>query len=147
MLDVDLAELYEVSTKALNQAVKRNRERFPGDFMFRLTAEEVAQVNRSQVVTGSQKHRDPRYKPFAFTEYGVAMLSSVLKSRRAIQANIAIMRTFGKVREMLASHRELGRRLDELEARYDKNFREVFSVIRALMAPAEGTRKQRIGFR
>jgi hypothetical protein len=106
MLDSHLAELYEVPTRALNQAVKRNIDRFPEDFMFRLTTEEA---NRSQFVTGSQKHRDPRSLPYAFTEQGVAMLSSVLKSARAVQVNIAIMRTFVRLRQILATHKELRR--------------------------------------
>jgi hypothetical protein len=97
MLDSYLAELYEVTTKALNQAVRRNRERFPEDFMFQLTPEESKELNRSQIVTGLQKHRDPRFQPYAFTEQGVAMLSSVLRSRRAALVNIAIMRAFVKL--------------------------------------------------
>lgn len=107
MLDADLAMLYDVPTKALNQAVKRNLKRFPADFMFQLTREEVETLNRSQFVTGSQKHRDPRYPPYAFTEHGVAMLSSVLNSERAIEVNILIMRAFGRLREMVASHKDL----------------------------------------
>jgi hypothetical protein len=102
MLDTDLAHLYEVTTKALNQAVRRNRDRFPGDFMFQLTREETEQLNRSQIVTGSQKHRDPRFPPYAFTEQGVAMLSSILRSKRAVMVNISIMRAFVKLRVMLA---------------------------------------------
>ena len=112
MLDRDLARLYDVTTAALNQAVRRNRERFPEDFMFQLTPAEVAQLNRSQVVIGSEKHRDPRFRPYAFTEQGVAMLSSVLRSKRAITVNIEIMRAFVKLRQMLASNAELSRRLD-----------------------------------
>lgn len=113
MLDADLAMLYDVPTKALNQAVKRNLKRFPADFMFQLTREEVETLNRSQFVTGSQKHRDPRYPPYAFTEHGVAMLSSVLNSERAIEVNILIMRAFGRLREMVASHKDLARQLME----------------------------------
>ena len=94
MLDRDLTGLYQVTTAALNQAVRRNRERFPSDFMFQLTRSEVTQLNRSQIVIGSQKHRDPRFRPYAFTEQGVAMLSSVLRSKRAISVNIEIMRAF-----------------------------------------------------
>jgi hypothetical protein len=135
MLDRDLAELYEVPTKALNQAVRRNSERFPADFMFQLTAKEVAKLNRSQIVTGSQKHRDPRSTPYAFTELGVAMLSSVLRSKRAITVNIEIMRAFVKLRELFASNNELTRRLDELESKYDKQFKLVFDAIRQLMTP------------
>jgi len=116
MLDADLAELYNVPTKALNQAVKRNLERFPDDFMFRLTSEEAESVNRSQIVTGTQKHRDLRFPPFAFTEHGVAMLSSVLHSDRAVQMNIFIVRVFMKLREVLATHKDLARKIERLEA-------------------------------
>jgi len=146
MLDRDLAELYQVTTAALNQALGRNRERFPSDFMFRLTQSEVTQLNRSQIVIGSQKHRDPRFPPYAFTEQGIAMLSSVLRSRRAISVNIEIMRAFVKLRQMLASNSELSRRLDELESKYDRQFKVVFDAIRQLMSPPLRPRKQ-IGFR
>jgi hypothetical protein len=146
MLDRDLARLYDVSTAAFNQAVRRNRERFPEDFMFQLTSVEVAELNRSQIVIGSEKHRDPRFRPYVFTEQGVAMLSSVLRSRRAISVNIEIMRAFVKLRQMLASNVELSRRLDELESKYDKQFRVVFDAIRQLMTtPARG--RKEIGFR
>ena len=146
MLDRDLAKLYDVSTAALNQAVRRNRERFPEDFMFQLTASEVAQLNRSQIVIGSEKHRDPRARPYAFTEQGVAMLSSVLRSKRAIAVNIEIMRAFVKLREVFTSNAELARRLDELESKYDKQFKIVFVAIRQLMAKPVRDRKE-IGFR
>jgi hypothetical protein len=146
MLDRDLAELYDVSTAALNQAVRRNRERFPEDFMFQLTSAEVTQLNRSQIVIGSEKHRDPRFQPYAFSEQGVAMLSTVLRSKRAITVNIEIMRTFVKLRQMLASDAELSRRLDDLESKYNKQFRIVFDAIRQLMAtPVQGPKE--IGFR
>jgi hypothetical protein len=145
MLDRDLAELYQVQTKALNQAVRRNLDRFPADFMFQLSEKEVAELNRSQFVTGSEKHRDPRFRPYAFTEQGVAMLSSVLRSQRAIIVNIEIMRAFVKLRQMLASNAELSRRLDELESKYDKQFRVVFNAIRQLMATPARDRKE-IGF-
>ena len=146
MLDADLAVLYGVPTRALNQAVKRNSKRFPADFMFRLTREEVETLNRSQIVTGSQKHRDPRYPPYAFTEYGVAMLSSVLNSEQAIEVNILIMRAFGRLREMVASHKDLARKLNALEKKYDAQFRVVFDAIRQLMAPPK-TKQRPIGFR
>ena len=146
MLDRDLARLYDVSTAAFNQAVRRNRERFPQDFMFQLTSAEVAELNRSQIVIGSEKHRDPRFRPYAFTEQGVAMLSSVLRSKRAIIVNIEIMRAFVKLRQMLGSNAELSRRLDELESKYDKQFRVVFDAIRQLMATPARRRKE-IGFR
>ena len=146
MLDRDLAKLYGVPTGALNQAVRRNRERFPEDFMFQLTVAEVAKLNLSQIVIGSEKHRDPRLRPYAFTEQGVAMLSSVLRSKVAITVNIEIMRAFVKLRQMLTSNAELSRRLDELESKYDKQFRVVFDAIRHLMSTAVKDRKE-IGFR
>jgi len=146
ILDSDLAALYEVTTKALNQAVRRNRVRFPDDFMFRLTREETVELNRSQSVTGSQKHRNPRFRPYAFTEQGVAMLSSVLRSERAALVNIAIMRAFVQLRQMLASNTELASKLAELEKKYDAQFKVVFDAIRQLMTPALQPRKQ-IGFR
>jgi len=115
MLDSDLAERYEVPTKALNQAVRRNLDRFPDDFMFQITMEEADEMNRSQIVTGSQKHRDPRFSPYAFTELGVAMLSSVLNSERAVQMNILIMRAFVKLRGLLATNAELARKIEQIE--------------------------------
>lgn len=145
ILDADLAVLYGVPTKALNQAVKRNLKRFPADFMFRLTREEVEAFNRSQFVTGSQKHRDPRYPPYAFTEHGVAMLSGVLNSERAIEVNILIVRAFVKLREMIATHKDLARKLNELEKKYDRQFAVIFDAIRKLME--EPKRSRRIGFR
>ena len=146
LLDADLAKLYGVMTGALNQAVRRNRERFPEDFMFQLTAAEVRQLNLSQIVIGSEKHRDPRLRPYAFTEQGVAMLSSVLRSKRAVAVNIEIMRAFVKLRHMLSSNAELSRRLDQLESKFDKQFRVVFAAIRRLMAAPVRNRKE-IGFR
>jgi hypothetical protein len=145
MLDSDLAALYEVTTKVLNQAVRRNRERFPQDFMFQLNRLEADESNRSQFVTGSQKHRNPRFRPYAFTEQGVAMLSSVLRSDRAALVNIAIMRAFVTLRQMLASNAELAQKLETLEKRYDHQFKVVFDAIRELMTPLEPKRKQ-IGF-
>jgi ORF6N domain len=145
ILDADLAELYEVQTKILNQAVRRNRDRFPSDFMFQLTKEEVAELNRSQFVTGSQKHRDPRFRPYAFTEQGVAMLSSVLHSKRAIAVNVEIVRTFVRLRQILTSNAELARKLDRLERKYDHQFKVVFDAIRQLMTPSQSDTKQ-IGF-
>ena len=142
MLDRDLAKLYEVSTAALNQAVRRNRERFPEDFIFQLTLAEVHQLDRSQIVIGSERHRNPHSKPYAFTEQGVAMLSSVLRSKCAITVNIEIMRAFVKLRQLLASNAELSRRLDELESNYDKQFKVVFNAIRNLMAAPVRNRKR-----
>ncbi len=146
MLDRDLAKLYGVSTGALNQAVRRNRERFPEDFMFQLTSAEVAQLNLSQIVIGSEKHRDPRLRPYAFTEQGVAMLSSVLRSKCAITVNIEIMRAFVRLRQVLASNAELSRRLDEFESKYDHQFKVVFDAMRELKAPPVRDGKE-IGFR
>jgi hypothetical protein len=145
MLDSDLAWLYGVSVKAFNQAVKRNLFRFPADFMFQLAPGE-AQEMRSQFVTASK--RNVRYRPYVFTEQGVAMLSSVLRSRRAALVNIEIMRTFVRLRHLLASHAKLARRLDELEKKYDERFAVVFEAIRQLMEdePEEPPRG-RIGFR
>jgi hypothetical protein len=116
MLDNDLAELYQVPTKRLNEAVKRNADRFPEDFMFQLTGEEAEEMNRSQIATGYQKHRDPRFSPYAFTELGVAMLSSVLNSHRAVRMNILIMRAFVKLRELLATNTELACKIEQIEA-------------------------------
>jgi hypothetical protein len=146
LLDVDLAGLYGVETRVLVQAVKRNIERFPADFMFQLTEAEF-QILRSHFVTSSG-WGGRRTRPYAFTEQGVAMLSSVLRSERAVEVNIAIMRAFVRLREMLSSHAELARRLDELEQRYDEHFRVVFDAIRQLMAPlTEPEKQRRIGFR
>ena len=144
MLDADLAALYGVETRVLVQAVKRNLERFPEDFMFQLSREEF-DILRSQSVTSSD-WGGRRYPPYAFTEQGVAMLSSVLRSQRAIQVNIEIMRAFIRLRQMLASHAELARKLDALEKKYDAQFKEVFMAIRRLMAPPEPKRRA-IGFR
>jgi len=146
MLDYNLAALYQVTTKALNQAVGRNRERFPIDFMFQLTVMELDQLNRSQIVTSSQKHRNPKFGPHAFTEHGILMLSSVLHSDRAIQVNIEIMRAFVNLRRMLASNVELAGKLKELESKYDRQFKVVFDAIRRLMSPPPRARKP-IGFR
>ena len=146
MLDADLAGLYRVPTKVLNQAVKRNTERFPDDFMFQLTADEGAFL-RSQTVTskpGRGQHR--KYLPYAFTEQGVAMLSSVLRSRRAVLVNIEIMRAFVRLRQMLASHADLARKLDALEKKYDAQFKAVFDALRELMNPPQPGERRRIGF-
>jgi len=144
MLDADLATLYDVESKVLNQAVKRQIRRFPEDFMFRLTDQEFTLL-RSQFVTSSQ-WGGRRYAPYAFTEQGVAMLSSVLNSDRAIETNIAIMRTFVKLRQMISSHKELSAKLEEMEKLYDAQFRTVFTAIRELMAPSEPKKKRPIGF-
>jgi len=132
MLSTDLADLYAVEPRVLVQAVKRNRERFPADFMFQLTEQEFDRL-KSQIVISSWGGLRRAY-PYAFTEQGVAMLSSVLRSKRAIQVNIAIMRAFVQLREMIASNKGLARRLNELEKKYDGQFRVVFEAIRDLMA-------------
>ena len=146
MLDTDLAGLYGVPTKKLNEQVRRNKKRFPSDFMFQLTPEDVERL-RSQFATlkaGRGQHR--KYRPYVFTEQGVAMLSSVLHSERAIQVNIAIMRAFVQLREMIGSNKGLARRLNELEKKYDSQFRVVFEAIRELMAEPE-PRVRRVGFK
>ena len=176
ILDFDLAALYGVEARALNQAVKRNLARFPDDFMFQLTPAEADEVRRlvsqsvtpapggpsnsSQTVTSSAlrsqtvtlklgrgQHR--KYLPYAFTEQGVAMLSSVLRSTRAVQVNIAIMRTFVQLRRLMDSNRDLARRIDSLEKKYDEQFRTVFNAIKALVADDEARKarpKREIGF-
>jgi hypothetical protein len=143
MLDSDLAELYQVPTKAFNQAVKRNRDRFPDDFMLQLDAAESASM-RSQFVTASR--RNIRHRPFAFTQEGVAMLSSVLNSPRAIQVNIAIMRVFVRLRELADTHRDLARKIAAMESKYDAQFKVVFEAIKKLLAPSPAPPKRRIGF-
>lgn len=168
ILDSDLAKLYGVSTKVLNQAVKRNTERFPGDFAFQLTAAEVRNLrsqavtlssrpvesiesnsNRSQFVTGSQKHRDPRFRPWAFTEHGAVMVASVLNSKRAVEVSLYVVRAFVKLREMLRTHKALAQKLAELErqvASHDSHIRSLFEAIRQLMEPA-AAKSRRIGFK
>ena len=180
MLDFELAELYGVEARTLNQAVKRNSERFPDDFMFQLSAEETQLVMRSQIVTASpvnssqtvmssgashskstgvppsnwsqfvttsKKHRGLAYRPYAFTEQGVAMLSSVLRSARAVEVNIAIMRTFVQLRRLMDSNRDLRLRIEAMETRYDEQFSQVFDAIKQLIAE-DKTRKAKppIGF-
>jgi hypothetical protein len=144
MLDSDLAELYGVTTKRLNEQVRRNPNRFPQDFMFQLSDKEVMNL-RSQFATSSSQHGGRRYLPLVFTEQGVAMLSSVLNSERAVLVNVEIMRTFVKLRQMLASNVELSRKLEALEKKYDAQFKVVFDAIRQLMIPPE-TKKKKIGF-
>lgn len=170
MLDTDLAELYGVTTGALNQAVKRNPERFPADFMFQLTDDELLSLLRSQNVTSKLKNEfkslirkdilksqnvisneeigkgGRRYLPHAFTEQGVAMLSSVLRSPQAVQVNIAIMRTFVRLRQLIASHADLARKLVDLESKYDAHFKVVFDAIRELMSPALPRQGREMGF-
>lgn len=142
ILDVDLAILYGVETRVLKQAVKRNIERFPSDFLFQLSKKEF-EILRSQFVTSSWG--GTRYLPFAFTEQGVAMLSGVLSSKRAIEVNIQVMRTFVKLRQWLSAHKELEKKLNTLEKNYDENFRIVFEAIKLLMKE-EQKPKHPIGF-
>jgi hypothetical protein len=142
MISPDLAKLYGVESRVLVQAVKRNIERFPPDFMFQLTREEFNQL-KSRIVT---LEKSPRATPYAFTEQGVAMLASVLNSKRAVAVNIQIMRVFVRVRQLIAGHADLARRLDALEGKYDKQFRVVFDAIRELMTPPEEPPKPPIGF-
>jgi hypothetical protein len=142
MLDADLATLYGVETRALVQAVKRNLARFPDDFMFQLSFDEATNLRSQSVISSWGGRRTP---PYAFTEQGVAMLSSVLHSERAAQVNVEIMRTFVRLRELLSSHVDLARKLTSLEQKYDSQFKAVFDAIRALMA-APATTKRKIGF-
>jgi hypothetical protein len=159
MLDADIAELYQVPTKRLNEQVKRNPGRFSEDFMFRLTSTEAPELNWSQIATSSQKHRGPSLLPYAFTEHGVAMLSSVLNSHRAVQMSILIVRAFVKLREVLASHRDLARKIEKLEGT-QKDHGAVLSIVindiqdlgkhvanefKKLQSPRR--RKSRIGFK
>ena len=145
MLDSDLAQLYGVTVGRLNEAVKRNEDRFPSDFMFQLTKAELEHL-KSQIAISSSTWGGRRHAPYVFTEQGVAMLSSVLRSKRAIEVNIAVMRTFVRLREMISSNKVLARRLTDLEKKYDGQFRVVFEAIRKLMAePA--TKSRRIGFK
>lgn len=145
MLDSDLADLYDVQIRALNQAVRRNLERFPEDFMFQLTVEEAAALRSQSVILEKGQHR--KYLPYAFTEQGVAMLSSVLRSKQAIRVNVEIMRAFVRLRQVLASNKELARRVNDLERRYDTQFKVVFDAIRQLMEPPSDPPKEPIGFR
>ena len=158
MLDSDLARLYGVEARALNQAVARNRKRFPADFMFQLTDKEYerirsqfvttsgrAALHSSQTVMSSRKHRGRHYRPYAFTEQGVAMLSSVLRSSRAVEVNIAIMRTFVQLRRLMDTNRDLARKIEALEKKYDERFAVVFDAIKELIALPEPPKKQ-IGF-
>ena len=147
MLDADLAGLYGVTVGRLNEAVKRNRDRFPADFMFQLADSEFANL-KSQIAISSYGWGGRRHPPYAFTEQGVAMLSSVLKSKRAVQVNIAIMRAFVKLREMLSAHTELRQKLAELERKlegHDGQIRSLFDAIRQLMAPPH-PKPRKIGF-
>ena len=160
MMDRDLAELYGVETRVLNQAVKRNTKRFPEDFMFRLNKHEIEVWKSQFVMTNfarlpSRSHfvtlkrgQNVKYAPLVFTEQGVAMLSSVLNSERAVQVNIQIIRTFTKLRELLTTHKDLKRKIEEIEKKYDKKFRVVFEALRRLLlTEGEKPKKGEIGFR
>jgi hypothetical protein len=145
MLDEDLAKLYGVENKKLLQAVKRNIKRFPEDFMFQLSQKEW-EILRSQFVTSSEKHGGRRYAPYVFTEQGVAMLSSVLRSERAVAVNVEIIRAFVRLRRVLGTHKALADKLTKLEEKYDTQFKTVFDAIRNLMAPPNPKRPP-IGFK
>lgn len=146
MLDSDLAALFNVETKALNRAIKRNLDRFPEDFMFQLTAKEHERL-RYHFGTSNKGRGGRRYRPYAFTEHGVVMAANVLNSKRAIEASVWVVRAFVRLRRVLATHAELSKRLDELEAKYDKHFAVVFEAIRELMAEdLDAKPKGRMGF-
>jgi len=145
MLDEDLAELYQVDTKVFNQAVKRNIERFPDDFMFQLTEEEYENL-RSQFVTSSSEHGGRRYMPYVFTEQGLYMLSAVLKSQVAIDVSISIMRTFTKMREFSMHYNALARQIMELEKKHNKKFKEVFERLDAIVEETQKTDEKIMGF-
>jgi phage regulator Rha-like protein len=147
ILDRDLAQLYGVTTGNLNKAVKRNIDRFPNDFMFQLTPEEYESLRFRFGIFKKGQHS--KYLPYAFTEQGVAMLSSVLRSKRAIEVNIAIMRVFVRLREMLATHKELARKLSDLEQRlekHDDHIQTIFETMRQMMVPPDPKHKKKIGF-
>jgi hypothetical protein len=152
IIDADLALLYGVTTKRLNEQVKRNAARFPADFMFRLNASESVALNRSQSATGSQRHRDPRFLPFAFTEHGAIMAATVLNSPRAVEMSLYVVRAFVQLREYISSNKELAHRLDMLESRIEKKLTShddaiaaMLSAIRELMHPPVPKRRG-IGF-
>jgi hypothetical protein len=148
ILDADLAALYGVTTKRLNEQVKRNAERFPDDFMFRLTRAETEALNRSHFATGSQKHRDPRFPPYGFTEHGAIMAATILNSPRAVEMSLYVVRAFVRLREVLASNTALARKLEELERKYqhhDEAITAILSAIRELTNPPAPKRRN-IGF-
>lgn len=153
LLDADLAMLYGVETRRLNEQVRRNRDRFPEGFIFRLTVEEIEALNLSQFATGSQKHRDPRFPPFAFTEHGAIMAATVLKSQRAAEVSVYVVRAFVALRELLTSNKELALKLSELESRierkldsHDQAIAALINAMRELMRPPEPQKKRPIGF-
>jgi hypothetical protein len=149
ILDTDLARIYGVATKAFNQAVKRNSARFPDDFLFRLTTTEVAALNRSQFVTGSQKHRDPRFLPLAFTEHGALMAANILKSPHAVAMSVYVIRAFIKIREHLAANSAILKRLAEIDKTllvHDLTLRDILQRLRPLLEPPPVPAKPEIGF-
>ncbi|MFH1309200.1 MAG: ORF6N domain-containing protein [Candidatus Omnitrophota bacterium] len=146
MMDKDLAKLYGVETKYLKRQVRRNIDRFPKDFMFQLSKSELDNWRSQFVTSNSSDKMGLRYAPYAFTEHGVAMLSSVLNSKRAIQVNIAIMRTFTKLRDMISTHKDLKRKLKDMEKKYDKQFQVVFQALEQLLEEPESKPKKQIGF-
>jgi hypothetical protein len=153
LLDANLAELYGVTTKALNQAVRRNADRFPADFIFRLTERETAAVNRSQNVTGAEKHRNIRYLPMAFTEHGAIMAATILKSHRAVEMSVFVVRAFVQLRELLAANTNLAKRLAALESRvarrlgrHDEEITSIIKLIRHMMAAPPQVKQRPIGF-
>jgi hypothetical protein len=147
MLDADLARIFGVSTKVLNQAVKRNHQRFPEDFAFQLMA---AEDNRSQIVTGSQKHRDPRFRPWVFTEHGALMAANVLRSRRAVQMSVYVIRAFVRLREQIGANQAILKRLAEIDKtllQHDTALRDIYQKLRPLLQPPPAPPRRRIGFR
>ena len=146
MLDSDLSDLYGVETKNLNRAVRRNLDRFPADFMFELTAREFENLRFQFGTSRSEDHGGRRYLPLVFTEQGVAMLSSVLRSKQAVHVNIEIMRAFVRVRQLMEGNRDLAKKLSELEKKYDAQFKVVFDAIRNLVAPSLPAGRRKIGF-
>lgn len=147
ILDFQIAMLYGVETRALMQAVKRNIDRFPDDFMFQLTEKEEEYLRSQNVISNIKKRCGRRYLPYAFTEQGIAMLSSVLRSSRAVKVNIEIMRAFVKIHKMFESNKDLRLELEKLEQKYDSQFKIVFEAIRKLMQPPELSKKNQLVFR
>ena len=145
ILDSELARLYGVTTKRLNEQVRRNIDRFPADFMFQLTEDEV-EILRSQFATSSDSHGGRRYAPFVFTEHGAIMAATVLNTPRAVDMSVQVVRAFVKLREIMTTHKELARKLQDLEQKYDSKFGEVFAAIRELMADYTDRKRRRIGF-
>ena len=149
ILDADLAAIYGVPTKALNQAVKRNLARFPEDFIFRLATDEVAELNRSQIVTGSQRHRDPRFAPYAFTEHGALMAANILNSSRAVAMSVYVIRAFVSMRRNVATNAAILKRLAEIDKTlliHDAALRDILKKLRPLLEPPPAPVKHEIGF-